>query len=27
MCKGDDLFKETFTEVAEGYPDVETNYA
>ena len=27
MCKGDDLFKETFTEVAEGYPDVETDYA
>jgi 3-isopropylmalate dehydrogenase len=27
ICKGDELFRDTFREVAEGYPDVETDYA
>jgi len=26
-CRGDELFKETYKEVAEEYPDVETDYA
>lgn len=27
ICKGDDLFREVFREVAEDYPDVATDYA